>query len=334
MAAAPLTLLLRQTFGKQFLRKKFRPALDKLKITSPTIQDFSCPCYFYCTQVLFRNDVTVQFRDGLPVISVPLPSRRESCEFTLKPITHTVGDFLKFIQEEDGGIDRSAVYTPDGSRVAKSTTIDILLRNNFSLSINDQSYSVSPPQTKAMVSEDLENLSDVKNLVTQLYSTLNLEHYQLERESELRAKLEDLQQQIAPYEKKKNELAHQANRYTHILTWTGLGLMAVQFGVLARLTWWEYSWDIMEPVTYFVTYGTTIAMYAYFVLSKQEYNFVDVKDRQFLLKFYKAAKKEHLDVDKYNQLKNAIALTELDLQRLRDPLQLHLPIREQKKIKL
>jgi calcium uniporter protein, mitochondrial len=54
------------------------------------------------------------------------------------------------------------------------------------------------------------------------------------------------------------------------------GMMSVQFGVLARLTWWEYSWDIMEPVTYFVTYGTGIAAYAYFVLTKQEYLFNDV----------------------------------------------------------
>ena len=46
-------------------------------------------------------------------------------------------------------------------------------------------------------------------------------------------------------------------------------MMGLQFGVLARLTWWEYSWDIMEPVTYFVTYGTTIAMYAYYVCTKQ-----------------------------------------------------------------
>ena len=36
-----------------------------------------------------------------------------------------------------------------------------------------------------------------------------------------------------------------------------------------RLTWWEYSWDIMEPVTYFVTYGTAMAAYAYYVLTKQ-----------------------------------------------------------------
>jgi hypothetical protein len=45
--------------------------------------------------------------------------------------------------------------------------------------------------------------------------------------------------------------------------------MSVQFGILARLTWWEYSWDIMEPVTYFVTYGTAMAAYAYYVITKQ-----------------------------------------------------------------
>lgn len=45
--------------------------------------------------------------------------------------------------------------------------------------------------------------------------------------------------------------------------------MGVQFGILARLTWWEYSWDIMEPVTYFVTYGTAMAAYAYYCLTKQ-----------------------------------------------------------------
>ena len=48
-----------------------------------------------------------------------------------------------------------------------------------------------------------------------------------------------------------------------------LGYMAWQFGFLARLTWWEYSWDIMEPVTYFVTYGTSLIVYAYFVLTRE-----------------------------------------------------------------
>lgn len=65
------------------------------------------------------------------------------------------------------------------------------------------------------------------------------------------------------------DLEAQAQWKSNIMAWTGLGLMSVQFGILARLTWWEYSWDIMEPVTYFVTYGTAMACYAYWVLTKE-----------------------------------------------------------------
>lgn len=43
---------------------------------------------------------------------------------------------------------------------------------------------------------------------------------------------------------KKVDLDGKAGRRANALTWVGLGLMSVQFGVLARLTWWEYSWDV------------------------------------------------------------------------------------------
>lgn len=67
----------------------------------------------------------------------------------------------------------------------------------------------------------------------------------------------------------REELSRKAERRTTWVLWGGMAYMATQFGILARLTWWEYSWDIMEPVTYFITYGTAMAMYAYFVLTRQ-----------------------------------------------------------------
>ena len=76
---------------------------------------------------------------------MPLPSRRERCEFTLRPLSHTVKDFLKDIQEEDKGIERAMVYNEDGSRISGSTGVDVLLQSNFNLVLNEDSYLVSVP---------------------------------------------------------------------------------------------------------------------------------------------------------------------------------------------
>jgi len=263
--------------------------------------------------------------NGLPHVTVPLPSRNELCVFALKPISNTVGDFLEMLKHEDRGIDRAIIRNSEGVRISSKTSIQTLFDQEFMLSINDTEYEVKPPQIDSLSKEDLRKISDVKLLVSQLYEALNIEEYQLSREQELVRELEELQKELEPLEQQRQEIISHAQDRTNILTWAGLGLMATQFGILARLTWWEYSWDIMEPVTYFVTYGTAIAGYAYFLLTRQEYLYPDAADRQRLMLFHKKAKKHRWDVEKYNRLKQGINTVELDLQKLRDPLQLHVP---------
>ncbi|KAK3754993.1 hypothetical protein QZH41_015157, partial [Actinostola sp. cb2023] len=91
----------------------------------------------------------------------------------------------------------------------------------------------------------------------------------LEKERKLLSKLDDIKYELQPMELMKKELDSKAAQRANIFVWGGLGYMALQFGFLARLTWWEYSWDIMEPVTYFVGYGTIMVCYAYFVITRQ-----------------------------------------------------------------
>lgn len=67
----------------------------------------------------------------------------------------------------------------------------------------------------------------------------------------------------------KAQLSKTADNRTSRVIWTGLALLSVQGGALAWLTWWVYSWDVMEPVTYFITYATSIGGFAYYVLTKQ-----------------------------------------------------------------
>lgn len=284
------------------------------------------PKHWIFVSALCRSDkVSVGFKSGFPIILLPLPSRREQCEFVLRPLMHTVKDFLENIQKEDKGIERATVYNVDGSRISGSTGVDVLLQSDFKVVLNDNSYFVSVPDETKPPIDDFKTVAHVKTLVHQLYSAMNIEQHQLEKERYLMAELEKLQLELKPMEDIKAEIDRKSAQRTNIVVWGGLGYMAFQFGLLARLTWWEYSWDIMEPVTYFVGYGTAMACYAYFVLTRQEFLYPDARDRQFLLFFHKLSKRKVFDIRRYNEIKDAILKIEADLQVLRSPLFLHLP---------
>ena len=80
------------------------------------------------------------------MLSVPLPSRNELCEFTLKPVSHTVQDLVQFIKAEDGGVERAAVYNTNGTRISHSTPVEILMQKDFKVVINESEFDVVPPQ--------------------------------------------------------------------------------------------------------------------------------------------------------------------------------------------
>ena len=70
-------------------------------------------------------------------------------------------------------------------------------------------------------------------------------------------------------EKLKQELDSSSTTRSTVAVWATMGFMSLTFGFFARLTWWEYSWDIMEPVTYFWGYSTAMAALAYFLVTRQ-----------------------------------------------------------------
>lgn len=79
----------------------------------------------------FISDVTIKYVRGLPQVTVPLPSRAELCQFTLRPVTHNVGDFLEMLRSEDRGIDRAIVLNENGIRIASGCSIENLMGDNF-----------------------------------------------------------------------------------------------------------------------------------------------------------------------------------------------------------
>ncbi|XP_017863724.1 PREDICTED: calcium uniporter protein, mitochondrial isoform X4 [Drosophila arizonae] len=276
-------------------------------------------------QSLATDDVLLEYVNGMPQLTVRLPSRNELCQFALKPISHTVGHLLAMLREEDRGIDRAAIINKHGVRIASSCTIERLLDDEFSIQINNRNLDVKPPEREKITIEKIDKMDEVRKIIAQLYEAFNVGEYQLEKSNQLAKELETLRYELEPLEEKKMELVKKAERRTNMMTWVGLGLMSVQFGILARLTWWEYSWDIMEPVTYFVTYGTTMAMYAYYCVTKREYIMENVYNREYSLNMYRNAKKAQFDIEHYNRLKRKSAELEYNLSRINDPINMKLP---------
>uniref|UniRef100_A0A6I8PHD3 Calcium uniporter regulatory subunit MCUb n=1 Tax=Ornithorhynchus anatinus TaxID=9258 RepID=A0A6I8PHD3_ORNAN len=274
------------------------------------------------------DEVTVDYQHGLPVITLTLPSRRERCRFAVKPTLTTVGAFLGDIQTEDKGVETAATFSEDGSRIPASTLMEVLLMNDFKLVINDRTYDVRPPVKKKLSSEHATEMEDVKSLVHRLFTALHLEDHQRRRERTLLEKVDSLKEQLRPLEQLKERIEAGSEAKTNRLMWAGLALLSTQGGALAWLTWWVYSWDIMEPVTYFVTFGSSMAFFAYFLLTRQDYSYPAIKDRQFLHFFYRRSKRRHFDVEKYNRLKEELKEAEESLRRLRPTLHLGLPVQE------
>ncbi|KAM9314387.1 calcium uniporter protein, mitochondrial-like [Pholidichthys leucotaenia] len=280
-----------------------------------------------CSTLAPSSDVSLKYKYGRLVLEVPLPSRSEKCLFFLRPMLMSVGDLITDLQTEDSGATVS-VFSKDGERIANSTLIDSLLDKDFQLIINDAVYNVSSPEKVCASSEHAMELDDMKHVVHLLHTALHQPEHHLLKERQLLEKRDNLKQQLSPLEKMKAQLSHSAEFHSSKALWTGMALLSVQGGALAWLTWWVYSWDVMEPVTYFITYGTSMGAFAYYVLTKQDYIYPEAKDRQFLHYFYKGARKKNFNVEKYNELKDELAQVEEDLRRLRYSTQLQLPVEQ------
>ncbi|XP_025851480.2 calcium uniporter regulatory subunit MCUb, mitochondrial-like [Vulpes vulpes] len=234
----------------------------------------------------------------------------------------TVGSFLQDLQNEDKGVKTAAIFTADGSEIPASTLMEILLMNDFKLVINKVTYDVQCPKKEKLSMEHATQMENVKSLVHRLFTALHLEEFQKKREHLLLEKIDHLKGQLRPLEQIKAGIEARSEAKTSRLLWTGLALLSVQGGALAWLTWWVYSWDIMEPVTYFITVANSMVFFAYFIITRQDYTYSAVKSRQFLHFFPKKSKKQHFDVVQYNKLKEDLAKATESLKQVRHSLYL------------
>ncbi|XP_043726828.1 calcium uniporter regulatory subunit MCUb, mitochondrial [Cervus elaphus] len=274
------------------------------------------------------DEITINYKHGLPLITLTLPSRKERCQFVVKPMLSTVGSFLQDLQNEDKGIRTAAIFRADGTEIAASTLMEILLMNDFKLVIDKITYDVQCPKKEKLSGEQASEMENMKSLVYRLFTALHLEEFQKKREHHLLEKIDHLKGQLQPLEQMKARIEARSEAKISGLLWAGLAMLSIQGGALAWLTWWVYSWDIMEPVTYFITFANSTVFFAYFIVTRQDYTYSAVKSRQFLHFFHKRSKQQHFDVVQYNKLKDDLAKATEALRHVRRSLYLRMQVEE------
>ncbi|KAJ9567416.1 hypothetical protein OSB04_003382 [Centaurea solstitialis] len=83
----------------------------------------------------------------------------------------------------------------------------------------------------------------------------------------------------------------------------GLGFLMVQTLAFMRLTFWELSWDVMEPICFFVTSLHFALAYVFFIRTSKEPTFESYFQRRFRTKQMKLMKVHNFDLQKYDELR-------------------------------
>lgn len=111
--------------------------------------------------------------------------------------------------------------------------------------------------------------------------------------------------ELEEMEKKKGVIDRKAESQVKAELYCGLGFLMVQTLGFMRLTFWELSWDVMEPVCFFVTSVHFGLAYGFFLKTSKEPSFEGYFQRRFKVKQRKLMKIHSFDIEKYNQLRRA-----------------------------
>ncbi|XP_057530145.1 calcium uniporter protein 2, mitochondrial isoform X2 [Amaranthus tricolor] len=112
-------------------------------------------------------------------------------------------------------------------------------------------------------------------------------------------------QELELLEEQKAEIDQKAEALVRRELWAGLGYMVVQTAAFMRLTFWELSWDVMEPICFYVTSAYFMLGYAFFLRTSKEPSFEGFFQSRFNAKQRKLMESYDFNIERYNELRKA-----------------------------
>ncbi|KAJ1376428.1 Coiled-coil domain containing protein, C-terminal [Sesbania bispinosa] len=116
---------------------------------------------------------------------------------------------------------------------------------------------------------------------------------------------DSVRKELEEMEKEKAAIDHKADTLVRRELWGGLGFLVVQTAAFMRLTFWELSWDVMEPICFYVTSMYFMVGYTFFLRTSKEPCFEGFYQSRFSTKQKRLMKLHNFDIARYNELRDA-----------------------------
>ncbi|KAL2333673.1 hypothetical protein Fmac_014886 [Flemingia macrophylla] len=118
---------------------------------------------------------------------------------------------------------------------------------------------------------------------------------------------ESVRKEVEEMEKEKRRIEKRAETLVRRELWAGLGFVMAQTAAFMRLTFWELSWDVMEPICFYVTSMYFMAGYTFFLRTSKEPCFEGFYQSRFTTHEKRLMKLHNFDIARYNQLRASSA---------------------------
>ena len=103
-------------------------------------------------------------------------------------------------------------------------------------------------------------------------------------------------------EKEKEEIDKIAHKKARHVIWGVFGGLTFQSLLFFRLTFWDLSWDVMEPITFFVTSAGLIGGLMFFIFTHREPSYQDFMHTMFSNKQKKLMTKRNFNLERFKEL--------------------------------
>ncbi|PKU67668.1 hypothetical protein MA16_Dca023220 [Dendrobium catenatum] len=122
--------------------------------------------------------------------------------------------------------------------------------------------------------------------------------------------------ELKEMEAKKAEIDSKAAAGVRRELWCGLGFLLAQTLGFFRLTFWELSWDVMEPVCFFMTSIYFTAGYGFFLKTSRDPSFEGFFETRFAAKQKRLLRDSNFDLRRFDELKQEASFSPLSNERV------------------